>query len=216
MTMLFFPSCKAKANLPNASLKLRHYMAQRYQPEQVGCCRADHRKLTGQDMAVVLCNNCAAICQESSAAGGVTFLWELIDGDESFTFPDYGGVGMAVQDCWRSYENRGEQEAVRSLLAKMNIVCQEQEENFEKTRFCGVSLLEPCLAGNAKLAPKRYVEKGSDMFNPCTQEEQARSMRLHCGHIAADKVVCYCMSCVQGIKLGGKEGVHLLELLFPE
>lgn len=214
MPMMFFPSCKATANYPNASLKLQEYLEKRYHVSPIGCCRVEHKKLQPADTAIVVCNNCAAICQESSKAEKIITLWELINEDNDFCFPDYGGIKMTVQDCWRSYDNRTEQKAVRSLLAKMNIACVEQEENFEKTRFCGPSLLEPCSASNAKLAPKRYAEKGANIFKPCTPEEQVELMIQHCEQINTDKVVCYCIFCARGINMGGKQGVHLLELLF--
>ena len=33
--------------------------------------------------------------------------------------------------------------------------------------------------------------------------------------VETDKVVCYCKFCTDGINTGGKQGLHLIELLFP-
>ena len=49
-----------------------------------------------EDHAIVLCNNCANIVEESSRAGAFTYVWELIDRDADFPFPDYGGERMTV------------------------------------------------------------------------------------------------------------------------
>lgn len=122
---------------------------------------------------------------------------------------------MAIQDCWIAFEKHHVQDTVRSLLRKMNIEIVELEENFENTKFCGVNLLSPCAASNAKLAHKRYVEQFPHMFTPMTPNEQIERFREHCASIGTDKVVCYCKFCTDGINMGGKKGIHLLELLFP-
>ena len=215
MTTFFFPSCKAKADYPAASEQLREYIRRRVGVDPAGCCRPG-RKLPGaEDTALVVCNNCAAILEESSAAGDIRFVWDHIDRDADFPFPDYGGEAVTIQDCWIAVEKRGVQETVRSLLAKMNIRIVELADNFEKTRFCGVNLLSPCNPSNAKLAPKRYVQNGSHMFRPCGPDEQTAIFRAHCEQITTERVACYCKFCTDAIRMGGKRGVHLLELLFP-
>ena len=91
----------------------------------------------------------------------------------------------------------------------------ELDENHEKTTFCGVNLLSPCTESNAKLAHKRYVEDFPHMFTPMTKDEQIRHFKTHCANIQTDKIACYCKFCADGIRMGGKQGFHLLQLLFP-
>jgi len=122
---------------------------------------------------------------------------------------------MTIQDCWVSFEKRELQNTVRSLLRKMNIEIIELEENYEVTKFCGVNLLAPCTESNAQLAHKRYVEDYPHMFTPMSPDEQIEHFKQHCEQITTDKVVCYCKFCTDGINMGGKKGIHLLELLFP-
>lgn len=88
-------------------------------------------------------------------------------------------------------------------------------ENYENTKFCGADLLEPCTDVEKVFAPQRYVVEGGDMYKPLSSEEQALYLQEHCRKIEAQKVVCYCMSCLDGIKRGGKQAYHLIELLFP-
>ncbi len=141
MPQVFFPSCKAKAAYPAASARLLDYLTHRWGVTAAGCCRVDHPSLTAEDVAVAVCNNCAAILEESSEAGRIGFVWNAIDADPSFPFPDYGGEAITVQDCWIAVERRSVQDAVRSLLAKMNFRICELAEHHERTRFCGVNLL---------------------------------------------------------------------------
>lgn len=214
MAYYFFPSCKATAQFKEASKAAREYVNQKFGIKPIGCCRPNHKKLTADDTALVVCNNCAAIIEENTEAR-IEFLWQVIDNDPDFQFPDYHGEEITIQDCWVSFEKRYVQDTVRSLLRKMNIRIVELEENYEKTKFCGVNLLSPCTESNAALAHKRYVEQFPHMFTPMEPEEQAEHFRKHCGQIRTDKVACYCKFCTDAINMGGKNGIHLLELLFP-
>lgn len=130
---------------------------------------------------------------------------------------EYGGSlenRMSLQDCWRSYDNRSEQAAVRALLQKMNVDIVEQEENYEKTNFCGVTLYAPAPKRNLNLAPKRFIENAQGKFIPHTKEEQLQRMKEHCQKITTDEVITYCHYCTIGLKFGGKRARHLASLLF--
>ena len=215
MAYYFFPSCKATAQFKEASKAAREYVNQKSGIKPIGCCRPNHKKLTADDTALVVCNNCAAIIEENTEAA-IEFLWQVIDRDPVFPFPDYHGEEMTIQDCWVAFEKRHVQDTVRSLLKKMNIRAVELEENYEKTKFCGVNLLSPCTESNAALAHKRYVEQFPHMFTPMEPAEQIEHFRKHGEQIRTEKVVCYCKFCTDGINMGGKKGIHLLELLFPD
>lgn len=214
MSFYYFPSCKATAQFKDASAKARKYIKDKYGIAPIGCCRPNHKKLAADDTAIVVCNNCAAIIEENSEAS-IQFLWQVIDEDNSFVFPDYSGEKMTIQDCWIAFEKRSVQDTVRSLLRKMNITVVELEENYESTKFCGVNLLSPCTKSNAELAHKRYVEDFPHMFTPMEPTEQVEHFQKHCAQIKTEKVVCYCKFCTDAINMGGKKGIHLLELLFP-
>lgn len=213
MPYYFFPSCNATAQYREASIKARAYVKAQFGIDPIGCCRPNHNKLTAEDTALVVCNNCAAIIEENTDVK-LEFLWQVIDRDPDFPFPDYHGEEMTVQDCWVVFEKRYVQDAVRSLLRKMNIRIVELDENYEKTKFCGAKLLAPCIESNAALVHKRYVEQFPHMFTPMEPEEQVEYLRRHCERIKTEKVACYCRSCTNGINMGGKRGLHLLELLF--
>ena len=216
MSCIFLPSCKVKARYRVQSAKLQAYLEDRRQVRTVGCCKAFCGRISSADSAVVICNNCAAILEESSAVSKIESVWEIIDSDPDFPFPDFHGEAMTIQDCWRAYEKRDMQNAIRSLCGKMHIAVAELAENFEKTKFCGADLLEPCTEIEKKFAPKRYVENGADMYHPMSAEEADAWLQNYCQQFRTEKVICYCMACLDGINRGGKQGVHLLELLFPE
>lgn len=214
MAHYYFPSCKVTAQFKEPSMRAREYIKAKYGIDPIGCCRPNHQKLRAEDTAIVVCNNCAAIIEENTEAS-IQFLWQVIDQDPDFRFPNYHGEAMTIQDCWVAFEKREVQDTIRSLLRKMNITVVELAENHEATKFCGVNLLSPCSESNAKLAHKRYVERFPHMFTPMEPDEQTAHFQKHCEQITTEKVVCYCKFCTDGINAGGKKGIHLLELLFP-
>ena len=166
MATLFYPGCQIKKDYPEASKKLAEYIQSKRPVEVVGCCRVDHGKSTQEDTALVVCNNCANIIAESGDPGSIEFVWEIIDNDPDFPFPDYHGEKMTIQDCWLAVEKRHVQDAIRSLMRKMNIQVVELPENHEKTTFCGMNLTAECNPSNAKLAPKRYGGGGGTHVPP--------------------------------------------------
>lgn len=213
---IFLPSCKVKARYKYQSDKLKAYLEGTEHVQTVGCCKVFCSKITSADPVIVICNNCAAIMEESSVAPEISFVWEIIDRDPDFPFPNYHGEEMTIQDCWRAYEKKNVQDDIRSLLRKMNIKVLELEENYEKTRFCGADLLEPCTQIEKKFAPERYAVRGADMYHPMSKKDADLWLKEYCRQIKSEKVVCYCTACLDGIERGGKQAVHLLELLFPE
>lgn len=236
---VFVAACVFTSKYPELSLRIQTYLKERYSMPIIRCCvpkyelkkfedampdwyrpqwsnLPDFRTFTPKHTMVYLCHNCRNIFLEQLPEVPTKSLWELVLEDNSFPFPDYHGETIAVQDCWRSYDNRAEQDAVRTLLQKMNINIVELPENHEKTNFCGHSLYQPAPVRNLKLAPKRYVENAADKFLPHTDEEKRQLMEDYCQTIPTDKVIAYCHYCIDGLKLGGKNAVHLAELLFPE
>lgn len=234
---IYVASCVFTREEPELSVKIQNYLKQRFQMPVIRCCvpnykvsefTADmpewlqprwkntphYKDFTENSTMVYICHNCSAIFQETMPEVKRLSLWELILNDTKFQFPDYSQEKATLQDCWRSFDNRSEQKAVRELLRKMNVDIVEQEDNYEKTQFCGASLYAPSPKRNLKLAPKRFVENAVEKFIPCTNEEQQKLMQEHCQKINTDKVIAYCHYCVKGLKLGGKQAKHLASLLF--
>ena len=134
MSKIFLPSCKVKANFKSSSEKLKTYLEKAEQINTLGCCKVFCNRIKKEDTLVVICNNCSAIMEENSPVKNIDFVWEIIDRDEHFQYPDYHGERMAIQDCWRAYEKRNVQNAIRSLMKKMNIEIEELEEKFETNK----------------------------------------------------------------------------------
>ena len=240
MAEYYIASCVFTSQFPELSLRIQDYVRKRFGFTVVRCCvpkyklrefeekmpegplrecwtsLPDSDVFSEGDRVFSLCHNCNNIIEEMHPGVQVHSLWELIDADPAFSFPDCRGLRSYVQDCWRSRDRRDEHYAVRSLLAKMNIDVMEISENRERTDFCGVSLYRPQPPRNPKLAPKHYVEGAAGKFIPHPPEEQKRIMREYCRQFGSDKAVCYCHYCYEGLRIGGADAFHLAQLLFKE
>lgn len=235
---IYVASCVFTQNYPEISMQIQKYLKQRFNMQIIRCCVPDYKikefedsmpdwlrpqwknlpsyqEFSKENTIVYVCHNCSAIFQETQPEIKLLSLWELILSDAEFPFPDYHHEEMTIQDCWRSYDNRKEQEAVRSLLLKMNIDTVELEENYEKTQFCGISLYQPSPKRNLILAPERFVKNAEGKFVPHSDEEKLKLMHDYCRKIKTERVVAYCHYCVKGLELGGKDAKHIAELLFP-
>ncbi len=240
MTRYYIASCVFTSRFPELSARIRDYVNKRFGLTTVRCCvpkyklneftekmpegplrerwtlLPDSGYFSDGDEVYSLCHNCNNIIEEMHPGVRVHSLWELIDSDERFPFPDHHGMRAAVQDCWRSRSRTEEQDAVRSLLAKMGIRFEEISPNRGQTDFCGASLYRPQPPRNPKLAPKHYVDGAAGKFIPHTPDEQKQLMEEYCGRFSTEKVICYCHYCLEGLLMGGVEGIHIAGLLFPE
>lgn len=240
MRTYYIASCVFTSKFPALSFRIQNYIRKRFGFEIVRCCVPKYKLLeftekmpegkpreywqslpdSGQFSSGAevysLCHNCNNIIEELYPSACVHSLWELLAKDDGFPFPDYQGMKVTVQDCWRSRDRREEQEAVRELLSKMNIDYSEAKDNHERTEYCGPSLYRPQPPRNPKLAPKHYVEGAKGKFIPHTEPEQEQIMINYCRQFTTDKVVCYCHYCLEGLIMGKIEGLHIAQLLFPE
>lgn len=234
----YIASCVFSTRFPSLSRRIQEVVSLRYGPQLVRCCVGQYKLREFEarmpagaarenwtqlpdsgvfqpgDRVYSLCHNCNNIIEEQHPGVEVLSLWELLDRDEAFPLPDYSGLRVTVQDCWRSRDRAAEQAAVRSLLRKMHIDYDEAPEHHADTEFCGVSLYRPQPPRNPRLAPKHYVDGAVGKFLPHSEAEQAALMRDYCGRLLPQPVACYCHYCLEGLKLGGAEAWHLAELIF--
>lgn len=235
----YIASCLFTARFPETSKKIQEYIKTKSGIKTVRCCLPDYRvkknekripesnvrdawkllpvsaEFKSGDTVFSVCHNCTNIVAEQRTNVRVVSLWELIDQDHTFPYPDYTGLKVTIQDCWRTRERRAEQDAVRNLLRNMHIEYTEIDENHEKTNFCGSTLYREQPEKNSKYAPRHYVEQAVGKFIPHTQEEQLAIMRDYCSQYTTQTVICYCHYCLERLLQGGVDGRHIADLLFP-
>ena len=235
---IYIAGCVFARMYPSLNVKVQEYIKKRFGMQIMRCCTEKYKvkefeeelheeyrkewcetpqfiRFNTENIIVSICHNCTAIFQEKYPEIRIKSVWELILEDKNFKYPDYKGESMTLQDCWRTYDNVEEQNAVRELMKRMNINIVELEENCEKTMFCGISVLRPAPRRNLIMAPVRFVQNApKGFFLPHTAQEQADAMKQYAKVYETSKVVTYCHYCDEGLKLTDKISNHLAEMLF--
>ena len=98
----YFPSCNFTKLRPETSEKVKNFMVSKG-VRVVGCCRPGHKALSGwNDTVITVCETCSIIIGENRPAANVISLYEFIDSLPDFSFPDYKGERITLQDCYRA------------------------------------------------------------------------------------------------------------------
>ena len=233
----YIASCVFTSKYPELSNKIQQYFREKFHAQIVRCCTPKYKlkkyeelmpeqyhdawcalpdsgHFEDGDTVYSICHNCTDILEEMKPLVRVKSIWEQILTDKTFPYPDYHGKEMAIQDCWRAYDKRTEQDAVRQIVRKMNIKIIELPNNYEKADFCGTTLYSPCVKRNAGLAPHRFVENAAGKFGNYSEAEKREIMQEYVRQLPTRDIITYCHYCQMGLELGGANAVHLASLLF--
>ena len=207
MSYVYFPSCNFTAASPEAAERIKAFLEKRM--PVAGCCRVDQTDYS-EKTVVYFCQACREVLEETgNRRQKAENLFVYLDRDTEFSWPDYSGLTVTVQDCWRDREHPEIFDAVRSCLRKMGIAVLEMEENRESSVFCGNLHVVPRNPENRELLA-RFPD--TPLYKlPSEAEEQL--MREQVEKHPCPLAVCYCNRCVKGVVTGGGKAVHLLELV---
>ncbi len=160
--------------------------------EHLTCCR--HAPgLPVPARVVNICPGCDRRYRQLYAGVSTVSLWEILAGSPTFPFPDYGGAVMTVLDACPTRDQERVHEAIRTVLARMNVSILEPEKTRTRGACCGDAFY-----GAVPVA-----------------EVKAR-MRARAAEMPADGVVVYCVSCCKAMHIGGRRPRYILDLLFAE
>lgn len=205
--LTYFPSCNyTKAN-PKSAIKIRAYLKEKM--PVAGCCRIDKREFTPDDQALIVCQACREVLESKV---NTMSLWEYLDQDDDFVFPNYQGKEVYLQDCWRDRDQPQVHEAVRHLLEKMNIQVHEMTYHKENAIYCGDLHLEiknPTLLKEIDLYPNTKLSKLSEELKIKCLQDYFKDHQEY-------PIITYCNRCLKGVQMAGFEGAHLLDLLMNE
>lgn len=191
MAYVYFPGCKYTALSPATSKKMQEYLKTKRNMAVTGCCSVNHKQLTSGDKALVVCPTCLFKLSETAPQSEVLSVWEVLADDDGFPWPDYKGKAITIQDCVDTADNPEWQQAVRKVLMRMNVHIVEIEKSFEKADFCNIET----------------------SASPLPKEEQMEQLVRHCEEYTTDMVVCYCTGCLNSLRIGGVNGIHLVDLV---
>ncbi len=201
----YFPSCNFNIASPKSSKALRMFLKERM--PVAGCCRFDKTVFEKNDKAIIVCQACRDILSDKV---DIVSLYEYLDLDDSFEWPNYQGIKMNLQDCFRDRNYPKVHEAVRHILNKMHIEVAEIEHNQGQADFCGTLHYEPksdALKEVLKAYPNVKISK-------LPIEIQEALMQEHVALYECEYVIVDCNRCKKGVELGGGKAVHLIDLIF--
>lgn len=207
MNSIYFPSCNFTAASPEAAQKIRKYLSAKM--PVAGCCRVDPLDFPEGSTAVYFCQACRETLEDR--AGGrfvLRNLFEHLNEDTDFPWPDYSGLTVTVQDCWRDREHPEIFDAVRTALQKMRVSVIEMSENRAHSKSCGNLHFEPQTERSRKLL-EPY--KGKPLYE-LPEDVQRALMQEQVETLPCELAVTYCNRCKAGVLMGGGKAVHLLEL----
>lgn len=208
----YLPSCQYKANHAESSAKIQKYLRDTG-VTVVGCCRVSQNLFHEEDTVLSNCTSCARITDEQSPEVNNISIYEYLLTDKNFPWPNYNGEKITVQDCYRAVGKPNTQHAIRECLLKMNFTPIEIEENFEKTKFDGLFKYTNVSKSNLTLAPTYYSKLQDEFIVVKDEAEQKEEMQNWVSQYQTERVVCYCNACLKGLKLGGANAMHILDLI---
>lgn len=207
----YLPGCDVRKNHPQAIEKLTNYMKNQGALIDT-CCRNKEDFLKENDVLVQNCTLCQLLIQEKYPQVTCLSTYEYILQDTHFPWPNHQGEMIAIQDCLRTKENRTFQEAIRKCLLKMNYTIIELEDAYEKTNFDGIWIYNEPAVICKEIAPKTMKRLKENYFQFLSPELQEQKMKEWVKHYTSD-VLVYCNGCEKGLKMGGIQPIHIVELL---
>jgi len=208
----YLPGCDVEKNHSKEIKKLTDYMIEKgaYIDK---CCRMTKKLLKEGDTIVQNCTLCDLLLKETHPENECISIYEYVLEDESFPWADHSGESIIVQDCLRTKDNLALQQAVRECLKKMNYTIIEMPENYDKTRFDGIWIYGMPMQNCIDTAPKAMQHIVDNYVEILPKDEKEERMKEWVKQYPIDNILVYCNGCERGIKLGGKNPKHLVELL---
>ena len=145
---------------------------------------------------VIACANCYEVFKKYAPDIKIISLWEWIN-ENGLPKQNYNietSISFALHDPCPIRKRDEIHEAVREILKSMDLNFEEFDKNRRETLCCG-----------------------SGAMVGVTKPEIAKKQQLRrANQTNSNYIVTYCESCVESMIAGGKQSVHILDLLFNE
>ena len=189
--LYFNPGCAMSLYKPELPSIINGILKDRFKSIQLHsiCCRHDPQIPQGS----TIINNCAGCDRRfRSLYEGINTisLWEVLDSLSDLELPDHTGLTVSVHDSCGYRHKPQVHQAIRRLLAKMNIKVVESKFSGTESVCCGDNFYG--------YVPNADVEK---------------RIRMRAAQLPSDHVVVYCIGCVRAMEFAGKTPLYLPDLI---
>lgn len=190
----FNPGCALSIYKPEIENKMVKFLNENYGEVKLHkiCCHHDPQLEAGS-LIINVCAGCDRRFRSLYEGVATISLWEVLDGLNTFQYPDYNGLELSVHDPCPVREKPQVHRAVRNLLKKMNI-------NVVETKFSGT----------------RSICCGDDFYPKLAVEKVHQKMKKRADSMPCKEVCVYCVSCIKSMYIGGKAPRHLIDLLLGQ
>jgi Fe-S oxidoreductase len=192
--LIFAPGCALMLYKPGLAARI-HKELNKYLGDMDVldvCCQHDPQLKPGT-VIINVCPGCDKRFRNDYKDISTISLWEVLAEGNFFEFPDYHGRRMSILDACPTREQEGVQNAIRTILIKMNIELVEPKNTRGKSICCGDGFYGEIPTDKVK---ELMIKRASEM--------------------PVNEVVVYCISCIKSVFIGGKESQYLIDLLFEE
>jgi Fe-S oxidoreductase len=190
----FNPGCALSIYKPEMEDKILKFLNENYGEVALHkiCCHHDPQLESGS-LIINVCAGCDRRFRSLYEGISTISIWEIIDGLDTFLYPDYNGLKMSVHDACPVRGKPQVHQAVRNLLKKMNI-------DVVETEFYGTHSI--CC--------------GDDYYPMLPLNQIHKKMKVRADAMPCNEVCVYCISCIKSMHIGGKAPRHLMDLLMGE
>jgi Fe-S oxidoreductase len=192
--LVFAPGCALMIYRPDLAGKIHKYLNEKFgKMELLLTCCQHNPKLPENSKVINVCPGCDKRFSKDYKGVSTVSLWEVINENNFFVYPDYGGRKMSIIDACPTREVSIVQNSIRDLLIKMNISLVEPQNTRKESTCCGDFYYGSMPTVKVK---ELMIAKALEM--------------------PADDIVVHCVSCVMAVCNGGKHPRYLADLLFNE
>jgi Fe-S oxidoreductase len=192
--LVFAPGCALMLYKPDLVEKIHKQLEANFGKMDVlmTCCKKKP-DVPEYSKIINVCPGCDKRFENDYRNISTISLWEILNDNDPIIFPDYKGKRMSIIDACPTRNKVVLQDAIRSLLTKMNIEVVEPNNTKTKSTCCG-----------------------SGIYGDVPVEMVLDAMKRRTAEMPEDDVVVYCVSCIKSVHNGGKRPQYLPDLLFSE
>ncbi len=217
---VFVPGCSVSAYTPEGVEAVLHHLRDALGEENVGamlqCCgkvslfMGEEEKFhernkkaidilddMGAEVIITVCPSCYKIFKETAKNQKVIAYWDLMRmligvPEASKGIGEGSDIIFNIHDSCVTRDETSHHESVRWVLDQLGYQWEEIEKNGQNTRCCGVGGM--VCSSDPALYERVYTRRMNDF--------------------SQDNIVTYCGSCRGTMETGGKDAVHMLDLIF--
>jgi Fe-S oxidoreductase len=192
--LVFAPGCALMIYKPELAGKIHKYLNEAFgEMEMLLTCCQHNPNLPENTRVINVCPGCDMRFGKDYKGVSTISLWELINENSFFDFPDYEGRSLSIIDACPTRDEERVQNSIRALLIKMNIRLVEPKNTRKESTCCG---------------DVYYGSMPTDKVKEIMTEKALE--------MPVNDIVVHCVFCIVAVCNGGKNPKYIADLLFNE